>query len=231
MAFNNKATLGIVGTIAGIIITVAASQTILKPLISVMTWFPENGIIGVLAFLGLYVLLALLIAPASFHKFISGVLFGFWGGWVIAFTGACLGAILPFYITRKFLHSWMSEKLKDHPTINALKQAVGEDGFRCVTLTRMSLVIPYAVLNYGYGVTDVSWKDYLRGNIGMIVPGLLYAWWGSQAAGIGAAIEGSRDWTYWVAIIASLALTGWIIIHLRKITLAHINLVSSESRV
>ncbi|HIF45722.1 MAG TPA: TVP38/TMEM64 family protein [Candidatus Poseidoniales archaeon] len=231
MALINKATFGIIGTIAGIAIAIAATQTILEPLISVMTWFPENGIIGVLAFLGLYVILALLVAPASFHKFVSGVLFGFWGGWAIAFTGACLGAILPFFITRKYLHGWMSNKLEHQPTINALKQAVGEDGLRCVALTRMSLVIPYAVLNYGYGVTDVSWKDYLLGNIGMIVPGLLYAWWGSQAAGIGDAIEGSKDWTYWAAIIASLALTAWLIVHLRKITLTHIDLGSTETRV
>jgi len=37
-----------------------------------------------------------------------------------------------------------------------------------------------------------------------------------------------RDWTYWGAVIASVILTIWIIVYLRKITLAHIALESSE---
>ena len=176
----------------------------------------------------MYVVLALLIAPASLHKFISGVLFGFWAGWAIAFIGACLGAILPFWLTKKYLYNFVENKLEKKPTLNALKQAVSEDGLRCVFLTRVSLVIPYPVLNYGYGLTDVTWKDYLLGNFGMILPGALYAYWGSKAADLSAAMNESRDWTYWTAVIASLILTVWIIVYLRKITLANIALESTE---
>ena len=90
------------------------------------------------------------------------------------------------------------------------------------------MVIPYPVLNYGYGLTDVTWKDYLLGNFGMILPGALYAYWGSKAADLSAAMNESRDWTYWTAVIASLILTVWIIVYLRKITLANIALESTE---
>ena len=101
----------------------------------------------------------------------------------------------------------MEAKLTKKPTLNALKKAVGEDGFRCVFLTRVSLVIPYPVLNYGFGLTDVTWKDYLLGNTGMIVPGALYAYWGSKAADLSVAVDEGRDWTYWTAIVASILLT------------------------
>jgi uncharacterized membrane protein YdjX (TVP38/TMEM64 family) len=94
------ATLSIFGVIGGIAFTIYLTQTLLAPLIEKATWFPENGLLGIAAWLLLYVILALLIAPASLHKFISGVLFGFWGGWAIAFIGACLGAILPFWLTK-----------------------------------------------------------------------------------------------------------------------------------
>jgi uncharacterized membrane protein YdjX (TVP38/TMEM64 family) len=92
----------------------------------------------------------------------------------------------------------------------------------------MSLVIPYPVLNYGFGLTDVKWKDYIYGNVGMIIPGVLYAWWGSQASELSAAVEGGRDWTYWLAITLSIILTVWIIYYLRKITLKHIALNSAQ---
>ena len=147
---------------------------------------------------------------------------------MIAFVGSCLGAILPFWLTKKYLYAWVGQKMSKKPTITALRQAFGEDGLRCVFLTRISLVIPYPVLNYGYGITDVSWKDYLLGNAGMIVPSALYAYWGSKAVDLSAAMNDGRDWTYWGAVIASVILTVWIIVYLRRITLAHIALESSE---
>ena len=61
--------------------------------------------------------------------------------------------------------------MRDKPTLRAMKKAVGEDGLKCVFLTRVSLVIPYPVLNYGFGLTDVTWRDYILGCTGMIVPG------------------------------------------------------------
>jgi len=225
---RGMAALSVGGVIGGIAFTIYLTQTLLAPLIEKATWFPENGWYGIIAWLLLYVILALLIAPASLHKFISGVLFGFWAGWAIAFIGACLGAILPFLLTKKYLYNFVENKLEKKPTLNALKRAVSEDGLRCVFLTRVSLVIPYPVLNYGYGLTDVTWKDYLLGNFGMILPGALYAYWGSKAADLSAAMNESRDWTYWAAVIASLILTVWIIVYLRKITLANIALESTE---
>jgi len=220
--------LSILGVIGGIAFTIYLTQTILAPLIEKATWFPENGGLGIVTWLLLYVLLALLAAPASLHKFVSGVLFGFWAGWVIAFVGACLGAILPFWLTKKYLHDWVDKKMKGKPTLRALKKAVGKDGLKCVFLTRVSLVIPYPVLNYGFGLTDVTWRDYLLGSAGMIVPSALYAYWGSKAADISVAMNQGRDWTYWTALVSSIILTIWIIAYLRRITLAHITLEESE---
>lgn len=218
------ATLSVIGVIGGIAFTIYLTQTLLAPLIQKAAWFPENGLLGIVAWLLLYVILALLIAPASLHKFISGVLFGFWAGWAIAFVGAFLGAILPFWLTKKYLYNWVDGKMKGKPTLRALKKAVSEDGLRCVFLTRVSLVIPYPVLNYGFGLTDVTWKDYVLGSTGMIVPGALYAYWGSKAADLSVAMNEGRDWTYWSAISVSIIITIWIVVYLRRITLAHIAL-------
>ena len=224
MSKRLMATLSVVGVISGIAFVIFLTQTLLAPLIERATWFPENGLLGIMAWLLLYTILALLIAPASLHKFISGVLFGFWGGWIIAFVGAFLGAILPFWLTKKYLYGWVDEKMQGKPTSRALKKAVSEDGLRCVFLTRVSLVIPYPVLNYGFGLTDVTWKDYLWGSTGMIVPSALYAYWGSKAADLSVAMNEGRDWTYWGAVTVSIVITIWIVVYLRRITLAHIAL-------
>ena len=218
------ASLSVAGVIGAIAFTISLAPTLLAPLIEKANWFPENGALGIIAWILLYVILALLVAPASLHKFVSGVLFGFWWGWAIAFIGACLGAILPFWLTKKYIHGWVEQRMQNRPTLRAMKKAVSEDGFRCVFLTRTSLVIPYPVLNYGFGLTDVSWRDYLLGSVGMLVPGALYAYWGSKAADLTVAMNEGRDWTYWAAVIASIIVTIWVIAYLRKITLANIAL-------
>lgn len=228
MSKRLMATLSVFGVIGGIAFTIYLTQTLLAPLIEKATWFPENGMLGIVAWLLLYVILALFVAPASLHKFVSGVLFGFWGGWIIAFVGACLGAIMPFWLTKKYMYDWVDKKMSGKTTLRALKKAVSEDGLKCVFLTRVSLVIPYPVLNYGYGLTDVTWRDYMLGNTGMIVPGALYAYWGSKAADLSVAMNEGRDWTYWTALGASILLTIWIVVYLRRITLAHIALNESE---
>lgn len=51
----------------------------------------------------------------------------------------------------------------------------------------------------------------VSGTVGMIIPGALYAWWGSRASEIGEAVGGGSDWTYWSAITLSIILTVWII--------------------
>ena len=89
MSMTSKRTLAALsvgGVVSGIAFTIYLTQTIFAPIIEEAYWFPENGFIGIIAWLILYVILALLVAPASFHKFVSGVLFGFWGGWVIALS-------------------------------------------------------------------------------------------------------------------------------------------------
>ena len=103
--------LSILGVVVGIAFSIFLTQTLLAPIIERADWFPDNGIIGVVLWLLLYVFLALLAAPASFHKFISGILFGFWLGWVIAFVGAVMGAILPFCLQKNICMDSLKKKL------------------------------------------------------------------------------------------------------------------------
>ena len=62
----------------------------------------------------------------------------------------------------------------------------------------------------------------------MLVPGALYAYWGSKAADLSVAMNEGRDWTYWAAIIASIIVTIWVIAYLRKLTLANIALYEAN---
>ncbi|MEO1762406.1 MAG: VTT domain-containing protein, partial [Cyanobacteria bacterium J06629_18] len=48
-----------------------------------------------------------------------------------------------------------------------------------VFLTRLSPIFPFNLLNYAFGVTQVSLKDYIFGSIGMIPGTVMYVYMGS----------------------------------------------------
>ena len=227
MMSKKLALLTVVGTIVGIALTIILTQTLLQPLIDRLGWFESSGWLGAFVFLILYIPMGMLLVPASFHKFVAGMLFGFWMGWMIAWVGAMLGAIIPFVLARRWLEPWVRKRIDANHLMIGIEEAIVEDGWFTVWLTRMSLVIPYAGLNYGFGATKISFKDYVIGNFGMIVPGVLYAWWGSQANGIADAAREGGTPGYWVAMAGSAIITIGMVIHLRRLTLKHISLDSS----
>ena len=164
----------------GIALTITITQLLISELSEYFSWFPENGELGVLIFILLYIIFGIIALPASFHKYLAGVLYGFGPGILIAWIGSMLGAIAPFLLGKKWMNPYARKVLSDYPTLSGLEEIVVDEGAKVVALTRVSLVIPYGVLNYAFGATDIRFKDYLIGNLAMIVPAIMYAWWGSQ---------------------------------------------------
>ena len=79
--------------------------------------------------------------------------------------------------------------MESYPSLKGLEDEMTKQGVKVVALTRASLVIPYGVLNYAYGATKVKFKDFIIGNFAMIIPSIMYAWWGSQTIVTSDGIE------------------------------------------
>lgn len=73
------------------------------------------------------------------------------------------------------------QKIKKYPHFQAIDRAVSQAGFKIVFLTRLSPIFPFNLLNYAFGVTQVSLKDYIYGSVGMIPGTLLYVYIGTLA--------------------------------------------------
>lgn len=218
-----NAILGVVATIAGIVFTIFLTQTILAGIISKMDWFVENGYLGYLALFVVFIIMALFLIPASFSKFVCGHLFGFIPGMIFAWIASMIAALFPHAIARKWLKPWATRIIENRPLMADIEQAIVNDGWKTVAYTRISLVLPYSLLNYVFGATSVKTVDLIRGNTLMIVPAAIYAWWGSQARVISdEGFSAQGDGYLWIMGF-SLIFTVWIIHHLRKITLRHIS--------
>jgi len=205
--------------IVGIILSMTLTQLIIDQVIQQISWFSDSGFKGQIAFIGLYIIFGILVIPASFHKYLSGILFGFTFGLLIAWIGGMIAAIIPFLLGKKWLNPYAKKLLNKNPKLRGLEKAIIADKWRTVALSRVSLVIPYGVLNYAFGATDIRLRDYLIGNFAMIVPSIMYAWWGSQTRIIAGAIETQdKGISYVISIVISIILTFWLVVRSTSIS-------------
>ena len=221
------ASSGILIVIGGIILSMSITQILLSQIIEQMSWFTDSGIKGITVFILLYIVFGVLVIPASFHKYLSGILFGFSLGVFIAWLGSMIAAIIPFLLAKKWLNPFAQNLLKQNPKLMGLENAIITDKWKTVALTRVSLIIPYGLLNYAFGATEIKLKHYLIGNLAMIVPSIMYVWWGSQTRIIAGAIETKEKGpSYTISLIISFLLTIWLVIRSHKISK---NLASFEN--
>ena len=204
--------------IIGIALTISLTQVLISLFLDYLTWFADNELYGMIIFILLYIIFGIIALPASFHKYLAGVIYGFGPGILIAYVGSMLGAIAPFLLGKKWMNPYARKALGKHPSLIGLEQEIVEQGTNVVALTRISLVIPYGVLNYAYGATEVKFRDYLIGNLGMIVPSIMYAWWGSQTIVTSNGIETTAKTPFdLVIVVLSIIITIFMIVKGKQI--------------
>lgn len=182
-----------------------------------LQWINGLGPAGALAFIALYAVAAVAFLPGSILTLGAGAVFGIVAGTIYAFTGATLGAIAAFLVGRYLARGWVAGKIKDNPKFLAIDRAVGQAGFKIVLLTRLSPVFPFNLLNYAFGITAVSLRDYALASIGMIPGALMYVYIGSLAgslATLGSASAATHSELQWalriVGLVATVAVTVYI---------------------
>lgn len=174
------------------------------------------GTIAPIAYILLYALAAVAFVPGTVLTLSAGVIFGFVQGTIYAWIGATLGATLAFFAGRYLVRGWIMKKIANRPRFQALDRAVSQAGFKIVVLTRLSPVFPFNLLNYAFGVTSVTGRDYVLGSIGMIPITMLYVYIGSLAGSLAqinttTTVDPRLQWLYRaIGLLATLAVTTYI---------------------
>jgi uncharacterized membrane protein YdjX (TVP38/TMEM64 family) len=155
-----------------------------------------------------YIVACVLCVPGSLVTLGAGLAFGVWIGTVTVSIGSTLGAAAAFLVGRFLARDWIEGRVARNPRFQAIDQAVGENGFKIVLLTRLSPIFPFNLLNYGYGLTRVRFADYFLASwIGMLPFTVVYVYLGSLAASV-ATLNASKEehrTTNLVVLIVGLA--------------------------
>ena len=188
-------------------------------LLDALQWIDSLGGLGAIAFILLYIVATVAFLPGSILTLGGGVVFGVVLGSLYVFIGATIGATLAFLVGRYIARDWVAGKIQGNQKFAAIDDAVGREGLKIVLLTRLSPVFPFNLLNYAYGVTGVSLKDYFIGSVGMIPGTIMYVYIGSLAGNIATigADTPSNPTVEWAIRIIGFIATVAVTIYVTKI--------------
>jgi len=185
-----------------------------------LTWVDSLGAVGAIAFIIIYILATVAFFPGSILTLGAGVVFGLVLGSFYVFIGATIGATVAFLVGRYLARGWVAEKIQGNSKFQAIDEAVGREGLKIVLLTRLSPIFPFNLLNYAYGVTGVSLKDYLLGSAGMIPGTIMYVYIGSLAgslATIGTSAPATNPVLPWTIRLSGFIATVAVTLYVTKI--------------
>ncbi|GIW40771.1 MAG: hypothetical protein KatS3mg076_1348 [Candidatus Binatia bacterium] len=149
-------------------------------LLALVAWVRGAGSTGIAVFVAAYVLATVALLPGSVLTLGAGFVYGVVLGTAIVWVASNLGAALAFALGRTLARDWVAARVEGNPRFAAIDRAVGREGFKIVLLARLSPIFPFNLLNYAFGLTRVSARDYVLGSLVGMIPGtLMYVYLGS----------------------------------------------------
>lgn len=179
--FKGKLKFFILGSLIAVLLIAAKYFNLQEVLYNLINQVNSLGFWGPVAYIAIYNFATILLIPGSLLTLKGGCLFGaFWGS-IYVLIAAIIGAILAFLIGRYLSRDWVARHIDKHPKLKAIDLAVAKEGWKIVFLTRLCPIFPFNLLNYVFGVTQVSLKDYILGSFGIIPGTVMYVYIGSLA--------------------------------------------------
>lgn len=180
------AVLTLVGVVGGIgAVSYLYRNQINDFLIQSSDFIEGYGTAGYAIFVAVYAGLEILAIPAIPLTMSAGLLFGTFTGTIIVSASGTIAATAAFLIARYLARDRILKLAEGNKKFLAIDKAIGEKGFRIVTLLRLSPLLPFSIGNYLYGLTSVRLVPYIMGSWLGMLPG---TWAYVSAGAVGRVI-------------------------------------------
>lgn len=126
-------------------------------------------------FMAVYTILALFLFPGSLLTLSAGFLFGPYWGALYSLISATLTAMISFHLMR--WTQWRPQWMNAHPMVH--QYIHHPKPWKILMVLRLVPLIPFNVLNYAFGWSNISGLQFLMVSfVAMIPGGMLYAFVG-----------------------------------------------------
>lgn len=219
---TSKIKLILVLLAAGLLIFAAKKFNVQEILKDSLEWIHNLGPMGIAVFVLIYILACVLFLPGSVLTLGAGAIFGVVKGSIIVSVSSTLGATCAFLIGRYLVRNWVESKIEGNPKFKAVDEAVAKEGWKIVGLTRLSPIFPFNLLNYAYGVTKVTVRDYILASwIGMMPGTAMYVYIGSLAGDVATlgsrATTGAVSSVQWILRIVGFIATVLVTVYVTRV--------------
>ncbi len=126
---------------------------------TIISFIRSLGAWGPLGSIGLMIMHSFVPFPAEFLTIANGMVFGPFWGVVITWSGAMLGAYASFGLTRVYGRPFVAQKVNSSK-LKKLDGWVQQQGAISLLLSRFIPLISFNLINYGAGLTKISWWTF-----------------------------------------------------------------------
>lgn len=211
----------IVAAVVAVLVLGGKYLNLQQKIADVLAWIEELGPAGMGVYALLYVVACVFFIPGSLLTLGAGAIYGVVTGSVLVSISSTLGATAAFLVGRYFARDWIAKKIEGNQRFTTIDNAVAAEGWRIVGLTRLSPVFSFNLLNYAYGLTRVSLREYVLASwIGMMPGTVMYVYIGSLAgdlASIGSETAEAPSGAQWIINIVAFLATVLVTIYVTKI--------------
>jgi uncharacterized membrane protein YdjX (TVP38/TMEM64 family) len=178
-------------------------------------WIQSLGLWGPIAFFFIYLGAVIATIPGTIFGVIAGALFGSVIGIILINISSTIGASITFLIARYFARDTVARWLSKNKTMKRLDQLTEEQGMVIVGLTRLIPLFPFTLLNYGFGLTKVSFKTYVFWSWLCMIPGTIIVVVGTDVL-TQEMTQGRAPWELVGVLVITALVLGLIIWYERK---------------
>lgn len=149
-------------------------------------WFRDLGFLGAILYMIAYTIRPLLFFPAAVLTLFGGYTFGAFWGTLYDVIGAGTGALLSFWIARKFGRNSVEKLLRGKKIAN-VDDRIEKNGFMVILYLRLT-PMPFDAINYGAGLSKIRLRSFIPASYIGIIPGaFVYNYLGQSLRDVGSS--------------------------------------------
>jgi uncharacterized membrane protein YdjX (TVP38/TMEM64 family) len=167
-------------------------------------WIAGMGNLGMVAYVGLYIVAVVAAVPGLPISIAGAAIFGAFKGVILVSIGSTLGASLAFLIARYLARDAVYRRLSENDKFRRLDRLTEQHGAVIVAITRLVPLFPFNLLNYGYGLTRIPFWTYAFWSWLCMLPGTIVYLVGTDAL-VTAAATGDVPWLIVGVFVVALA--------------------------
>ncbi len=138
--------------------------------LQLLGWLDAQGPLALVVFVLIMALVVVFLLPGALFTTGAGAVFGVVEGTIGVVVGTTIGATLAFLIARYLFGAKATKFVMAHNRLRTVSEAVAPRGWQIVLLMRLLPFFPSKLLNYFFGLTQVSLRGFVGGTFAGIIP-------------------------------------------------------------